>query len=83
MGHTSIKDFKKIIKMNAIKLCPVKMEDIDICENIFGPNMYTFKVKVVRTKSKEVVDYYIEIPQDLKDTHQNTELCDDIMYIQE
>ena len=58
------------------------MEDIYICEKIFGTNIYTLKVNTVRTKIKAVVNDYIEITQELKDTHQNIEPCADIMYIQ-
>ena len=39
-------------------------------------------VNTVRTKPKEVVNDYIEIPQDLKDTHQNIEIFIAFMYIQ-
>ena len=49
--------------MNAIKSFPASMEDIDICEKIFGTNTYKLKVKTVRTKPKAVVNYYINIPQ--------------------
>ena len=58
------------------------MEDIDTCEKIFGPNIYTLKGKILRTKLKAVVNDYIDISQGLKDTHQNIELCANTMYIQ-
>ena len=56
VGHTSIKDNKKIIKMNEMKNCTVTMEDIDVCENIFGTDIYTLKGKIVCTKVKSVVN---------------------------
>ena len=40
------------------------------------------KVNTVRTKPKSVVNYYVDILQELKDTHQNIELCANTMYIQ-
>ena len=43
------------------------MEDIDICENIYGPIIYTFKGKEVITKPKSVVNEYIDIAQELND----------------
>ena len=61
VGHPSIKYYKNIIKTNTIN-CPVTMEDIDICEKIFGPNICTLKGKTVHTKPKVVVNYYIDIP---------------------
>ena len=57
--------------MNAIKNCPVTMEDIDICQNIFGTDIYKLKGKRVHNKTKAVVSYYIEIPQELKYTKKN------------
>ena len=59
------------------------MEDFEICDNIFGPDIHTLKIKTVRNNPNSVVGEYIGIPQELKDTHQNIELCANIMYIQE
>ena len=55
--------------MNAIKQIPVTIEDINIYEKIFGLNIYTFKVKIVRTKPKAVTNDYIDILQEFNDTH--------------
>ena len=35
------------------------MEDMDICESIFGPDIYTLKGSTVHTKPKAVAKYYI------------------------
>jgi len=35
----SVKDLKKIIKMNSVQDCPVTLEDIKLTEAIYGPNM--------------------------------------------
>ena len=82
IGHPSIKDFKAIIKGNMIKNCPVTIEDINVCEKVFGPDIYTLKGKTVRSKPKIAVKDYIEIPFELKLAHQGIELCADVMYIQ-
>ena len=58
------------------------MEDINICEDIFGPDIYSLKGKTVRSNPKVVVNDYIEVPRELITTHQDVELCADIMYIQ-
>ena len=47
------------------------MEDIDIREKIFSPDIYTLKVRTVNTKPKAVVNDSIEIPQELNNTHKN------------
>ena len=36
----------------------------------------------MRTKPKSVVNYYVDILQELKDTHQNIELFVGLLYIQ-
>jgi hypothetical protein len=40
VGTPTIETFKTLLKMNAIN-CPVTTEDVNIAENIFGPNMST------------------------------------------
>ena len=82
VGHPYIQKYKNIIKMNGINNCPVMIDDIDIYEKIFCPNIYTLKGNTVCTKPKSVVNDYIGITQELNNTHQKIELCDDIMYIQ-
>ena len=39
------------------------MEDIDIREKIFSPDIYTSKVRTVNTKPKAVVNDYIKFPK--------------------
>ena len=50
--HPPIKYYKKIIKMNTMQIFKVTTEDIDICEKIFGTNIYTLKGNTARTKPK-------------------------------
>ena len=64
VGHPSIQDYKNIIKMNAINNFPVTVEDIDICEKIFGLDIYMLKGRTVRTKPKSVVNDYNNITQE-------------------
>ena len=63
VGHNLIKYYKKIIKMNAMNSFPVTIEDINIYDKIFGPDIYTLKGKKLRTKQKAVMNDYIEITQ--------------------
>lgn len=50
MGHPFLEDYKKLIQANAIKNCPVTVEDVNIAEKIFGLDIYTLKGKATRTK---------------------------------
>ena len=57
----SFADYKKIITMNAIRNCSVTIKDINICEKIFGPNIYNLKGKTVQKTPSVVTNNYIEI----------------------
>ena len=83
IGYPSLRDYKHIIQTNQIKNCPVTIEDINISEKIFGPDVYAIKGKSVRKKPKVVVNDYIEIPRGLIKAHQGIILCADIMFINE
>ena len=58
------------IRQNTIKNCPVTVEDIEIGEKIFGPDVSTLKVRTTRKRPKLVVDDFIEIPRELIDNNQ-------------
>jgi len=47
LGCPSVADLKHIIKMNAIKDCPVTVDDIILAEKIFGPDVASLKGKTV------------------------------------
>ena len=54
------------------------VEDIEIAEKIFGPDMYTLKVTTRIQSPKVVVDDFIEISRELIENNQELILC---MYI--
>ena len=81
IGTPSIKDFKAIIRMNAITNNPVTTEDIEIAEKIFGPDIGTLKGKTTRRAPAPVVDDYIEIPDELIAAQRNVTLCADGMKV--
>jgi hypothetical protein len=59
------------------------LEDIKVCEAIYGLDIYALKGKAVRPKPKVVVNDYVEVPRELVDAHKSLILCVDIMYIDE
>ena len=48
VGTPTVENFKVLLKMNAIKNCPVTAEDITIAERIFGPDISNLKGKSMR-----------------------------------
>jgi hypothetical protein len=76
-----IESFKALIKMNAIKNCPVTTEDVNNAEKIFGTNMLSVRGKLTRRKSTPVREDGIEIPEELISQNCEIDLCIDIMYV--
>ena len=59
-----------MIRQNIIHNFPVTVEDIEIAEKIFGPDVYTLKRRTMRQIPKVDVEYFIEIPRELVDNNQ-------------
>jgi hypothetical protein len=83
MGTPTIETFKTLIKMNAIRNCAVKTDDVNIAEKIFGADMSSLKGKSTRRKSTPVREDTVEIPEELIANNRKIELCIDIMYVNE
>ena len=76
-------NFKSILRMNVIQNCPVTVEDVNIADKIFGPDMSSLKGKSTRRKPKPVRKDFIKIPKELIEKHHDIELCMDTMYVNE
>jgi hypothetical protein len=81
VGTPMIELFKALIKMNAIKNCPVTTEDMNNAKKIFGANMLSLRGKSTRRKSTPVWGDAIEIPEELISQNRKIDLCIDIMYV--
>jgi hypothetical protein len=81
IGFPSLRDYKHLVQTNQIKNCPVTLEDIKICEKIFGPDIYAMKGKTTRKTPKQVINDFVEVPKELVEAHKHVVLCMDIMYI--
>jgi hypothetical protein len=67
--------------MNLIANNPVTTEDIEIAEEIFGPDIGSLKGKTTRRKPAPVINDYIEIPPELTTKQQDVILCIDGMKV--
>ncbi len=61
--------------MNIIKNCPVTVEDVNMADQIFGPDMSSLKGKSTRQKPRPVRKDLIEIPKELIAKHKDVKLC--------
>jgi hypothetical protein len=70
-----------IITTNTIKNVPITIDDINIAEKVFGPDIGALKGKTMHQKPAPVVSDYVEIPKELVYNHQTVILCMDGMKI--
>ena len=49
VGAPTVENFKHLIRMNAIRNCPVTVEDVNLAEQIYGPDISALKGKSTRT----------------------------------
>ena len=62
-GYPSIQDCKNAIKNNVIDNCPVTVKDIDIAEDMFGPDVHSLKGKTLKKKPLPVAEDYVRATQ--------------------
>ena len=83
LGCPSVADLKRIIKMNSINDCPVTVDDVNLAEKIYGPDVPSLKGKTTKSKPTPVVSDVIEIPRELVAAQHEVDLCIDTIFINE
>ena len=81
VGAPTLRDLKMILWHNIIHNFPVTVEDIEIVDKIFGPDVSSLKVITIIQRPKVVVDDFIEITREPIENNQEFILCMDIMFI--
>ena len=81
LGAPTIANLKAVLRQNLLRNCPVTTEDVNLAEEIFGPDISTLKGRSTRPSPTTVVDDLIEIPEELKDKNQYIDLAIDIILI--
>jgi hypothetical protein len=69
LGLPAAENLKNILRMNAIKNCPVTVEDVTNAEKMFGPDVASLKGRTTRSKPE------------LKTQCSNLTFCIDIMFV--
>jgi hypothetical protein len=82
-GTPAVNNFKPLLWMNVFQNCPVTVEDVNISEKIFGPDISSLKGKSARRKPKPVRSDLIEIPKEIITKHRDIDLCMDAMDVNE
>jgi hypothetical protein len=83
VGTPTMNNFKSLLRMNVIQNFPVTVEDVNISEKIFGPDMSSLKGKSTRRKPKPVRSNLIEITKEIITKHHDIDLCMDDMDVNE
>ena len=81
IGGPTVTSFKRLIRANGIKNCPVTGKDANVAEDIFGKDIGEYKGKTVRKKPTVVRNDNVLIPKALVDDHNDLIYCIDIMYV--
>ena len=80
-GCPSVANSKFVLMMNGIANCPITLDDVNIAEQIFGPNMASLKGKTTRQKPAPVVSDQVSLPRELVEKHENAVLCVDVLFV--
>ena len=83
INFPSLRDCKHIISTNKIQNCPVTVDDINVIEKIYGPNVFIIKGKTTRKKPRQVIDDHVEAPQELLEAHKSIDMSIDVLWIEE
>ena len=81
VGAPTLRNLKMMIRHNTIQSFPVTVEDIEIEEKLFGPDVYTLKGRTKIQSPKVVVYYFIGIPRESIENNQYLIPCVDIIFI--
>ena len=81
IGCPSDTNLKAILKMNAIKDCPVVKDNIKLAEAIFGKDVAVLKGKTTQRKPTQVVWDSVKIPRKQKQAQYKVTLAIDTFFV--
>ena len=81
VGYPYSRDFQQMISQDLIMNCPVNVSDVARAVKIYGKDIHILKVKKTRSKPKQVVIDYMEMPKSTLESNNNITLSIDIMFV--
>lgn len=81
LGRPSAEKFKSIVRQRFILNCPVTNKDIEVADDIYGPDVSTMKGKRTRQPTVRVRFDIVDIPQQIIDRNQAMTLAIDIFFV--
>ena len=79
--YPSDADYKRILKSNQIKDCPVSVEDAKVASKIWGPNIASQKGTTTRSTHPHVVTDIFAIIVEIKELHQFITISINIFFV--
>ena len=61
----TVRNLKHLVNGNFVKNCPITINDINIAENVYGPDIATLKGKSTRHRPPVVQQDNIEVPKEI------------------
>ena len=81
VGYPSARNFQQMISLNLILNCPVTVSDVARADKIYGKEIHALKGKTTRSKPKQVVTDYMELPKSILKNNKNITLSIEIMFV--
>ena len=81
LGFPSNTDFKWMLRANQIKDCPVTLQDAEVADKIWGPNIAALKGKTTQKQPEPIVLDTIPIPKNVQDLHRLIWMSMDVFFV--
>jgi hypothetical protein len=81
LGFPLNTDFKWMLRANQIKDCPVMLQDAEVADKIWGPNIAALKGKTTRKQPDPVVTDVIAVPSNLHNENRFIIMSMDVFFV--
>ena len=81
LGSLMVENFKTILRQNLIRNCPVTVWDVEIAEDLFGPDIATLKGWTTRQCPLVVINNQADLPEELQTKWDDLILCINNMHV--